>query len=96
MSVFDALGAAATILQFVEYGVKFGSKVVAVYKNRSELAELQQLTQGFQQENRAFKENLSSRSPNPSSGEALLMKIAEDCHRTAMDLAELLETLLPR
>ena len=75
MSVFDALGAAATILQFVEYGIKFGNKVLDVYKSRSELAELCQATRDYQQQNEAFKENLRQRSPSPSSGEALLMKI---------------------
>jgi hypothetical protein len=48
MSVFDVLGAAATILQFVEYGIKFGNKVIAIHKNRSDLAELHQLTREFQ------------------------------------------------
>ena len=90
MSVFDALGAAATILQFVEYGIKFGNKVLDVYKSRSELAELCQATRDYQQQNEAFKENLRQRSPSPSSGEALLMKIAENCHQTATELADLL------
>jgi hypothetical protein len=81
MSVFDALGAAATILQFVDYGIKFGNKVVAVYKNRSDLAELHKLTRDFQQANETFKEVLLLRSSNPNPGEILLIKIAEDCHQ---------------
>ena len=92
MSVFDALGAAATILQFVEYGIKFGNKVLDVYKSRSELAELDQAIRDYQQQNEAFKDNLHLhlRSPDPNSGEALLIKIAEDCHQTATELADLL------
>ncbi|GAB7332608.1 hypothetical protein MBLNU13_g04376t1 [Cladosporium sp. NU13] len=69
MSVFDALGAAATILQFIEYGIKFGNKVVVAYKNRK---------------------NLRLRSSDRSSGEVILIKIAEDCHQTATDLVDLL------
>lgn len=61
-----------------------------VYKSRSELAELCQAIRDYQQQNEAFKENLRLRSPDPSSGEALLMKIAEDCHQTATELADLL------
>jgi hypothetical protein len=94
MSVFDALGAAATILQFVDYGIKFGNKVVAVYKNRSDLAELHKLTRDFQQANETFKEVLLLRSSNPNPGEILLIKIAEDCHQTATDLTNLLDGLV--
>lgn len=90
MSVFDALGAAATILQFVEYGIKFGNKVLDVYKSRSELAELGQAIRDYHQQNEAFRDNLHLRSPDPNSGEALLIKIAEDCHQTATELADLL------
>jgi hypothetical protein len=93
MSVFDALGAAATIIQFVEYSIKFGNKVVAVYKNRSDLAELYQLTSDFQRANKKFKESLLLRSSNPNSGETLLIKIAEDSHRTATSLVDLLDGL---
>jgi hypothetical protein len=96
MSVFDALGAAATILQFVEYGIKFGNKVVAVYKNRSDLAELHQLTSEFQRANEAFKEGLRRRTSNPNSGETLLIKIAEDSHTSATGLANLLGGLVPK
>ena len=90
MSVFDSLGAAATILQFVDYGIKFGNKVAAVYRNRSELAELRQTIRDYQQRSEAFKEDLQLRQSNPSSGEIVLMKIAEDCHQTATDLVDLL------
>jgi hypothetical protein len=94
MSVFDVLGAAATILQFVEYGIKFGNKVIAIHKNRSDLAELHQLTREFQRTNEAFKESIRLRSPSPNSGEALLIKIAEDSHQNATDLADLLDGLI--
>jgi hypothetical protein len=94
MSVFDALGAAATILQFVEYGIKFGNRVVAVYKNRSDLAELHQMTLEFQQTNKAFREDLHLRSSRSDPGELLLIEIAGDCHRAATDLADLLDRLI--
>ena len=55
MSVFDALGAVATILQFIKYGIKFANKVVVAYKSRSELAELRQLIRDYQQKNGSFK-----------------------------------------
>jgi len=96
MSVFDALGAAATILQFIEYGIKFGNKVVVAYKGRSELAELRQLIRDHQQKNESFKENLRLRSSDPSSGEVILIKIAEDCHQTATDLVDLLGGFIPK
>jgi hypothetical protein len=86
MSVFDALGAAATILQFVEYGIKFGNRVVAVYKNCSGLAELHQMTLEFQQTIKA--------SSHSDPGELLLIEIAGDCHRAATDLADLLDRLI--
>jgi hypothetical protein len=99
MSAFDALGAAAAILQFVGFGIKFGNKVVAIYKDRSELSELQQITREFQRANKAFEQDLRRRSSNPldpSSGEALLMKVAEDCHTTATELADLLSGVLQK
>jgi hypothetical protein len=94
MSVFDALGAAATILQFVEYGIKFGNRVVAVYKNCSGLAELHQMTLEFQQTIKAFREDLHLRSSHSDPGELLLIEIAGDCHRAATDLADLLDRLI--
>jgi hypothetical protein len=90
MIVVDALGAAATILQFVDYGIKFGNKVVAVYKNRSELAELRENICEYQQRSKVFQKDLQLRQSNLSSGETLLVKIAEDCHQTATDLVGLL------
>lgn len=60
MSVFDALGAAATILQFIEYGIKFGNKVVVAYKGRSELAELRQLIRDYQQKNESLQGKFAS------------------------------------
>lgn len=94
MSVFDALGAAAAILQFVNCGVKLGVRAIAIYEGRGELADLQTETRKFQQRNEEFKATLHLRSPNPSSGEALLISIADDCHSKATDLADLLTELL--
>ena len=96
MSVFDALGAAATILQFIECGIKFGNKVVVAYKGCSELAELRQLIRDYQHKNESFKENLRLRSSNPSSGEVICLKVAEDCHQMATDLVDQLGGLIPQ
>jgi hypothetical protein len=86
----DAQEDSATILQFVDYGIKFGNKVVAVYKNRSELAELRENICEYQQRSKVFQKDLQLRQSNLSSGETLLVKIAEDCHQTATDLVGLL------
>jgi hypothetical protein len=90
MSVFDVLGATATIIQFIEYGVRFGSKVVAVYGGRGRFAELDRMTQNFQQTNEEFKKRLQLRSPGPDSGEEVLIRIAEECQQTATELTQLI------
>ena len=55
MSGFEVLGAIATIIQFVEYGVRFSKKVVAVYKGHGELTDLHKLIREYQQQNDEFQ-----------------------------------------
>jgi acyl-CoA reductase-like NAD-dependent aldehyde dehydrogenase len=93
MSVFDVLGATATIIQFIEYGIKFGGKAIAVYNGGSQFADLNQTTKDFQQTNEAFKANLQLRSTGPDSGEEVLLKIAEECRQTAEELTQLIGRL---
>jgi hypothetical protein len=93
MSVFDVLGATATIIQFIEYGIKFGGIAIAVYNGGGRFAELDQMTQDFQQRNQTFKENLQLRSTGPDSGEEALLKIADECQQTAKELSELISSL---
>jgi hypothetical protein len=93
MSIFDVLGATATIIQFIEYGIKFGGKAIAVYNGGGRFAELDQMTQDFQQTNQTFKENLQLRSTDPGSGEEVLLKIAEECQQTAEELTGLISSL---
>jgi hypothetical protein len=93
MSIFDVLGATATIIHFIEYGIKFGGKAIAVYNGGGRFAELDQMTQDFQQTNQTFKENLQLRSTDPGSGEEVLLKIAEECQQTAEELTGLISSL---
>jgi hypothetical protein len=93
MSVFDILGAIATIIQFVEYGVSFSNKAIAVYNNRGELTDLRKSIREYQQQNDDFKTNLQLRAPHPTSPEALLIQIAEECQQTANGLLDILDRL---
>lgn len=93
MSVFDILGAIATIIQFVEYGVSFSNKAIAVYNNRGELTDLRKSIREYQQQNDDFKTNLHLRAPHPNSPEALLIQIAEECQQTANGLLDILDRL---
>ena len=93
MSVFDILGAIATIIQFVEYGVSFSNKAIAVYHNRDGVTALRKSIREYQQQNDEFKKNLHLRAPNPTSPEALLIQIAEECQQTANGLLDILDRL---
>jgi hypothetical protein len=93
MSVFDVLGATATIIQFIEYGIKFGGKAIAIYNGGGQFADLNQTTKDFQQTNETFKANLQLRSTGPGSGEEVLLKIAEECQQTADELTDLISAL---
>lgn len=93
MSLFDILGAIATIIQFVDYGVSFSNKAIAVYNNRGELTDLLKSIREYQKQNDEFKTNLQLRAPHPDSPEALLIKIAEECHQTANALLDTLDRL---
>lgn len=93
MSVFDVLGATASIIQFIDYGIRFGNKVVAVYGGRGWFAELDQMTLDFQQTNQSFKTNLQLRSTGPDSGEEVLLRIADECQQTAEELTQLIDRL---
>lgn len=93
MSVFDILGAIATIIQFVEYGVSFSNKAIAVYNNRGELTDLRKSIREYQQQNDDFETNLHLRAPHPTSPEALLIQIAEECQQTANGLLDILDRL---
>jgi hypothetical protein len=96
MSVFDILGAIATIIQFVEYGVSFSNKAIAIHKNRGELPDLLKSLREYQRQNDEFHTSLHLRAPTPTSPEALLIRIAEECHQTANDLLDMLEKLTLR
>jgi len=93
MSVFDILGAIATIIQFVEYGVSFSNKAMAIHKNRGELPDLLKSLREYQRQNNEFQTSLHLHAPNPTSPEAVLIKIAEECHQTAKALLDMLKPL---
>lgn len=93
MSVFDVLGATATVIQFIEYGIKFGGKAIDVYNGGGRFAELDQMTKDFQQTNQSFKTDLQLKSTGPGSGEEALLKIADECQQTAEKLSELICSL---
>jgi hypothetical protein len=93
MSVFDVLGATASIIQFLEYGIKFSNKVIAIYGGKGRFRELHQMTEDFQQTNQSFKENLQLSSTGPDSGEEVLLKIAEECQQAAEELAQLISRI---
>jgi hypothetical protein len=93
MSVFDALGATATIIQLVEYGIKFGEKAIAVYGGGGAFAELDLMTKDFQQTNQSFMNNLRLKSTGPDSGEEALLRIAKDCQKTAEELTQLISQI---
>jgi hypothetical protein len=90
MSVVDVLGATATIISFIEYGIKFGGKAIAVYNGRGDAAELDQIAQDFQQTNQSFMSNLQLESTGPDSGEEVPLKIAEECQQTAEELRNMI------
>ena len=69
MSVFDILGAIATMIQFVEYGVSFSNKAIAIHKNRGELPDLLKSIREYQRLNNEFQKCLHLRAPNPTSPE---------------------------
>lgn len=91
MSVFDGLGAAAAIIQFIEYGIKFGNKAIAAYKGQPEFAELNRITDEFQKSTDGFIGSLQIRSTGPDSGEAVLIQIAEECKQHAEELSQLID-----
>jgi hypothetical protein len=93
VSVFDILGAIATTIQFVEYGVSFSNKAIAVYDNRGELTDLRKSIREYQQQNDDSKTSLHIRAPTPTSPEALLIKIAEECQQAANGLLDILDRL---
>jgi hypothetical protein len=93
MSVFDILGAIATIIQFVEYGVSFSNKAIAIHKNRGELPDLLKSLREYQRKNDEFQTSLHLHAPNPTSPEAFLVETAEECHQTAKGLLDMLEQL---
>jgi len=94
MSVFDVLGAAATIIQFIQYGVEFGNQVVAIYNNHSEMTELRKSIREYQLENDKFQRKIRLRAPDPSPDEALLNETAERCRQAAQDLMDILDPLV--
>jgi hypothetical protein len=93
MSVFDALSATATIIQLVEYGIKFGEKAIAVYGGGGAFAELDLMTKDFQQTNQSFMNNLRLKPTGPDSGEEALLRIAKDCQKTAEELTQLISQI---
>lgn len=95
MSVFDGLGAAAAIIQFIGVGIKLSNKAIAVYKDkdRQEFASLKQQTNDFQTSTKVLVDNLHVRSTGPDSGEAMLMRIAEDCQQHAAELVQLIDSV---
>jgi hypothetical protein len=93
MSVFDALGAAATIIQFIGYGVKLSNKTIAIYRGRHQFADLLSMTQSFEGQNQMFMENLRLRSAGPDSGEEFLIQIAKQCQQTANELIQLINQI---
>jgi len=93
MSVFDDLGATAAIIQFVEHGIKFGEKAIAVYGGGGAFAELDQMTQDFQQTNQSFMDNLQLKSRGSVWGEEALLRIAKDCQKTAEELTQLISRI---
>lgn len=93
MSVFDVLGATATIIQFIDYGIKFGGKAIAIYNGGGQFSDLNQTTKDFQQTNETFKAILQLRSTGPGSGEAALLKLADECQQTAEELTQLISQI---
>lgn len=95
MSAFDALGAAAAIIQFIGVGIKLSNKAIAVYKDqgKQEFTTLKQETKQFQTSTDEFVNSLKLRSTGPNSGEALLIIIAKDCQQHAVRLVRLIESV---
>jgi hypothetical protein len=57
MSVFAALGAAATIIQFIKYSIKLSNESIMIYKGRHQFSDLLSITRSFNEENQSFIEN---------------------------------------
>lgn len=93
MSVFDGLGAAAAIMQFIGYSIKFSNKAIATYKGHPELAGVKVETDELQTSTNALIDNLNLRSTGPDSGEAVLIRIAEDCQHHAGELIRIIDSV---
>lgn len=93
MSVFDALGAAAAIIQFIECGIDLSNKTIAIYKGRHQFSDLLSMTQSFEKENQRFIEDLHLKSKSPDSGEELLIQTAKQCQQTADELTRLISQM---
>lgn len=96
MSAFDALGAAAAILQIIELAVKLGDKALRVYNSKDgttkDLEELGETTAEFQVRNGSLIDQCQVSISKDSSQETLL-RIAVQCRTTANELAQLINGL---
>ena len=93
MSVFDVLGAAATIVQFIEIGIKVTNKTIDIYNGQHQFSELLSLTQDFDEENQNFMQSLRLQSTGPGSAEELLLKTAKRCQQSANELIQLINQI---
>ena len=91
MSVFDALGAAAAIAQFIGYGIKLSNKAIAIYNGRHQSSDLLSSTQSFAEQNQKFMDGLRLTSSGPASGEDQLIQIAKQCQHTADELIQIIK-----
>lgn len=96
MSPFDALGAAAAILQIIELGVKLGDGAIKVYNSKEgtsrELEELGKTTAVFEARNEEVVARCKSAGSGTASDNALL-NIALQCRQTATTLVQLVDEL---
>ena len=97
MSPFDALGAAAAILQFIDFGLRLGNKAIDVYSSKNgtskDLEELGKTNEEFQARNDALISRCQSVVASGGQAEEALLRIAQECKQAAQDLAELIDKL---
>lgn len=97
MSAFDALGAAAAILQFVDFGLRLGNKAIDVYNSKNgtsrDLQELGKTNEEFQARNDALIRQCRSGTSSGGQAEEALLRIAEKCKQAAQGLADLIEKI---
>ena len=94
MSVFDALGAAAAIAQFIGYGIKLSNKAIAIYGGRHQFSDLLSATQSFGEQNQKFMDEMVLKSTDPTSGEGHLLQIARQCKQTADELMQIITSTM--